>query len=54
MKGLRVTNISKEIKFEGVWEELESKKCFQRQKITKYSRLTHVKFSYEISHNLKS
>ena len=26
MKGLRVTNNVKEIKFEGVWDELESKK----------------------------
>ena len=28
MKGLRVTKIVKEIKFEGVWGELESKKRF--------------------------
>ena len=31
MKGLRVTKIVKEMKFKGVWGELEAKKCFQRQ-----------------------
>ena len=31
VQGLRVTKIVKEIKFEGVWGELESKRCFQRQ-----------------------
>ena len=30
-KSLRVTKIVKEINFEGVLGELESKKCFQRQ-----------------------
>ena len=40
MKGLRVTKIVKEIKFQGVWGELGSKKCFQRQQLTKYLRLT--------------
>ena len=30
MKGLRVTKIVKEIKFEGVWGELEPKKGFNR------------------------
>ena len=42
MKGLRVTKIVKEIKFEGVWDELESKNGFQRQSVTKYLRLTLV------------
>ena len=40
MKGLRVIKIVKKIKFEGVWGELESKKGFQRQSVTKYLRLT--------------
>ena len=40
MKGLRVTKIVKEIKFEGVWGELEAKKCFQRQSFPKYWRQT--------------
>ena len=39
MKGLRVTKIVKEIKFEGVWGNLESKKGFRRQSVTKYLRL---------------
>ena len=42
MKDLRVTKIVKEIKFEGVWGDLESKKCFQRQSFTKYLRVTLV------------
>ena len=42
MKGLRVTKIVKEIRFVGVWGELEAKKCFQRQSFTKYLRLTLV------------
>ena len=42
MKGIRVTKIVKEIKFEGVWGELESKTGFQRQSVTKYLRLTLV------------
>ena len=49
MKGLRVIDIFKEIKFEGVWGELESKKCFQRQSFTKYLTLTLV--SCEILHH---
>ena len=32
----------KEIKFEGIWGELEAKTCFQRQPVTKYLRLTPV------------
>ena len=40
MKGLRVIKIVKKNKFEGVWGELESKKGFQRQSVTKYLRLT--------------
>ena len=42
MKGLRVTKIVNEIKFEGVWGTLESKKYFHRQSFTKYLRLTLV------------
>ena len=42
MKDLRVTKIVKEIKFEGVWGELEVIICFQRQPFTKYLRLTLV------------
>ena len=41
-KSLRVTKNVKEIKFEGVWDELESKNGFQRQSVTKYLRLTLV------------
>ena len=40
MKGLRVTNIVKEIPFGGIWGELFSKVGFQRQSVTKYFRLT--------------
>ena len=40
MKSLIVTKIVKEINFEEVWDELESKKDFQRQSVTKYLRLT--------------
>ena len=32
VKDLRVTKTVKEIKFEGIWGELESKKCFWRQR----------------------
>ena len=42
MRGLRVTKIVKEIKFEGVWAELEATGCFQRQSFTKYLTLTLV------------
>ena len=31
VKGFRVTENVEEIKVEGVWNELESKKCFQKQ-----------------------
>ena len=46
MKGLRVTKIVKEIKFERIWDEPGAKKYSQRQSLTKYWRLTlgfHVK-----------
>ena len=46
MKGLTVTKNVKEIKFEGVWGELESKKGFQRQsyyKIFESNPSYHVK-----------
>ena len=46
VKGLRVMKIVKEIKFEGFWDELESKKDFQRQLVTKYLRLHLVFTSY--------
>ena len=42
MKGLRVTKNVREIKFEGVWGELESRKSFYRQELTKYLRLILV------------
>ena len=42
MKGLKVTKIVKEIKFEGVWGKLEPTTGFQRHSITKYLRLTVV------------
>ena len=42
MQGLRVTKNVKEIKFERVWDDLESRKSFQRQWLTKYLRLTLV------------
>ena len=35
MKDLKVVKIVKGIKFEGVWVELEAKKCFQRKSFTK-------------------
>ena len=34
--------IVQKIKFEWVWCELESKKCFQRQSVKKYLKLTLV------------
>ena len=37
-KGLRVTKIVKQIKFEAVWGKLEASNCFQRQSFTKYFR----------------
>ena len=39
MTGLRGTKIVEEIKFERIWGELDSKKGFQRQSVTKYLRL---------------
>ena len=36
VKGVRVAKIVKEIKFEVVWGELQSKTGFQRQSGTKY------------------
>ena len=38
----RVTKILKQIMFQGVWGESESKTGFQRQSVTKYWRLTLV------------
>ena len=42
MKVLRVKKIVQKFKLEGIWGELESKKGFQRQSVTKYLRLTLV------------
>ena len=42
MKGIRVAQIAKEIKFKGVCGKLESKNGFQKQPVTKYLRLTLV------------
>ena len=42
MKGIRVTEIAKEIKFKVVWGELQPKMGFQRQPVTKYMRLALV------------
>ena len=42
MKGIRVTEIAKEIKFKGVWGALEPKRGFQAQPATGYLRLTLV------------
>ena len=42
VKGLRVTKIVKQIKFEEDWGELEAKYCFQRQSWPKYMRQTLV------------
>ena len=42
MKGFRVTKIDQEVRFEGIWGELESRKDFPRQSVTKYVRLTLV------------
>ena len=36
VKGLRVIKIVKELNFEGVWGDLEAKKCFQKKPFTKY------------------
>ena len=50
VKGLRVTKIVKQIKFEGTWGKLEAQYCFQRQPWPKYMRQTLVvvltKFSF--------
>ena len=50
MKGLRVTKIVKEIKFEGVWGELESRRGFQTQSVSRYLGLTLV-FSGEVAYS---
>ena len=54
MKDLRVIKIVKEIKFEEVWDKLESKTGFQRQSVTKYLRLILVFVSCEMVHYGKS
>ena len=42
VQDMRVNKIVKEIKFDRVCGELDSKKCFERQSITKYLRPTLV------------
>ena len=42
MKNLGFMKIVEELEFEVLWDELELKKCFQRQSVTKYLRLTLV------------
>ena len=42
VKGLRLTDIVKELKFEGVSVELGGKKIFQRQSFTKYNTLVFM------------
>ena len=42
MKSLRVTTFVKKINFDGVWDELQAKNCFQRIQVKKYLRLTLV------------
>ena len=51
MKGLRVTKIFKEIKFEGVWNELESKKFFRDN--NSQNICEQFKVSSDIAHNGK-
>ena len=45
MKGLRVTKIAKEIKFEGVWGELEAEKVFPKSTIHK---IFETNFSFHV------
>ena len=40
--GIRVTGIAKKIKFNGLWCELEPRKSFQRQPVTRHFGLTLV------------
>ena len=42
VKGFGIAPIVKESTFEGVWNKLEAKICFQRQPFTRYLRLTLV------------
>ena len=42
MKGLRATKNVKAIRFEGVWDKLESARGFQGQQLTGYFRLALV------------
>ena len=51
VKGLRVTKIFKEIKFEGVWNELESKKFFRDN--NSQNICEQFKVSSDIAHNGK-
>ena len=52
LKGLRVTKTFKEIKFEGVWNELESKKFFRDN--NSQNTWEWLEFSSDIAHNGKS
>ena len=42
VKGIRVTGIDNEIKFKGVWGEVEQRKGFQTQPVTMHFGLTLV------------
>ena len=42
VEGVRVTKNIKEMKFEGVWGEIESKRAFRRQWLTGYLGLAPV------------
>ena len=42
MKDLGATKNVEAAKFEGVWDELESKKCLRRQYLTEYLRVALV------------
>ena len=50
MKGLRVTKIVKEIKFEGVWGELKSRGGFQAQSVSRDLGLA-LDFSCGVAHS---
>ena len=42
MKGIKVTEIGKEVKFKRIWGKLEPEKGFERPSVRKYLRLTLV------------
>ena len=49
MRGLRVIKIVKEIGFEGVWGELEVKKCFQGQSEAIIHRVFGTNSSFHVN-----